>query len=175
MANPLKSFLLGKWLGHPLHPAIVHVPIAMWVGALILDILSLCGVGGNALVRTACIAILAGLASTLLVVPAGIAEWTQIKRDKPAWTLALWHMVMNVCVVMLLIVSVILRLGSAWDATQVPMIPFTLNLLGNIVLLASGYVGGRMVYDQGIAVARMSKKRYRTIAAAGHANLPPPS
>ncbi|HVX84162.1 MAG TPA: DUF2231 domain-containing protein [Phycisphaerae bacterium] len=173
MANAIKSFLLGRWLGHPLHPALVHVPIAMWVGALIMDILSLFGVGGNALVRTACVAVLAGLASTLIVVPAGIAEWTQIRREKPAWMMALWHMVMNVCVVLLMIASVIVRLGRGWHAAQVPLIAFTLTLLGDLVLPVSGYVGGRMVYDQGIGIARMSKKRYRRIAAAGRANLPP--
>jgi uncharacterized membrane protein len=173
MANPLKSFLLGKWLGHPLHPAIVHVPIALWVGSLVMDILTLCNVGGNALVRTSFVAILFGLLSTAIVIPAGIAEWTQIKREKPAWKLALYHMLLNVLVAILLVISLILRLGDNFHADQVPMIPFTLNCLANIVLGVSGYIGGRMVYDHGIAVARMSKKKWRTIAAAGNANLPP--
>src|SRR5207237_1206187 len=31
----LLNFLKGKWLGHPLHPILVHVPMAMWPGALI--------------------------------------------------------------------------------------------------------------------------------------------
>ena len=29
-----------KWLGRPLHPIVVHVPMAMWPGALIFDLLS---------------------------------------------------------------------------------------------------------------------------------------
>jgi uncharacterized membrane protein len=173
MANPLKSFLLGKWLGHPLHPAIVHVPIALWVGSLVMDILTLFNVGGNALVRTSFVAILFGLLSTAIVIPAGIAEWTQIKPEKPAWRLALYHMLLNAVVALLLLVSLLLRLGDNLHADQVPMIPFTLNFLANIVLGVSGYIGGRMVYDHGIGVARMSKKKWRTIAAAGNANLPP--
>jgi hypothetical protein len=34
--NILIKALLGHWLGHPLHPAIVHMPIALWVGAWVL-------------------------------------------------------------------------------------------------------------------------------------------
>lgn len=173
MANPLKSFLLGKWLGHPLHPAIVHVPIALWVGSLVMDLLTLFHVGGNALVRTSFVAILFGLLSTALVIPAGIAEWTQIKREKPAWKLALYHMLLNVVVSLLLVGSLLLRLGDNLRLDQVPLSAFTLNFMANIVLGVSGYIGGRMVYDKGIAVARMSRKQWRQIAAAGNANLPP--
>jgi uncharacterized membrane protein len=173
MGNPIKSFLLGKWLGHPLHPAIVHVPIALWVGSLVMDLLTLFGVGGNALVRTSFAALVIGLLSTALVIPAGIAEWTQIKREKPAWKLALYHMLLNVVVTLLLVGSVLLRVGDQMRMEQVPLVAFTLNFFANIVLGVSGYIGGRMVYDKGIAVARMSKKRWRGIAAAGNANLPP--
>jgi hypothetical protein len=35
----LFDFLKGTWLGHPLHPILVHVPMAMWPGALIFDVL----------------------------------------------------------------------------------------------------------------------------------------
>src|SRR5690242_9979084 len=124
MSNPIKSFLLGKWLGHPLHPALVHVPIALWVGALVFDILSLSGVGHNHLVRTSYWAIAGGLISTLVVVPAGIAEWTQIKREKPAWKLALWHMLLNVVVTVFMLASLLFRNGSAYDADTPPVIAF---------------------------------------------------
>ena len=30
----LKDLLQGKWLGHPLHPALVHVPTGLWPAAL---------------------------------------------------------------------------------------------------------------------------------------------
>jgi hypothetical protein len=35
----LFDFLKGTWLGRPLHPILVHVPMAMWPGALIFDVL----------------------------------------------------------------------------------------------------------------------------------------
>jgi uncharacterized membrane protein len=167
------KLLLGHWLGHPLHPALVHVPIALWIGALFFDVLSLANVGHNALVRTSYWAILLGLLSTLIVVPAGFAEWTQIKREKPAWKLALWHMILNVAVTLLFLGSFYLRAGAAASAERVPLSAFWLCLVANIILMVSGYIGGRLVYEHGIGVARFSRKKWRAIAAAGHANLPP--
>jgi uncharacterized membrane protein len=35
----IKSFLQGKWLGHPLHPALVHIPVGAWTAALIFDLI----------------------------------------------------------------------------------------------------------------------------------------
>jgi hypothetical protein len=31
----MKWHLKGKWLGHPLHPILAHVPMAMWLGLLL--------------------------------------------------------------------------------------------------------------------------------------------
>lgn len=171
--NPLLKALLGNWLGHPLHPAVVHLPIALWLGSLVFDALTLAGVGGNHLVRTSYWSILLGLGTLVVVMPAGLAEWSQIKREKPAWKLAFWHMIMNVTVAAILAVSLYFRSGDAYHAARVPNLPFLLNLVANGLLLVSGYIGGRMVYEHGIGVARMSKKKWRNIASAGHANLPP--
>src|SRR5262245_60218719 len=33
----LRDLLHGKWLGHPLHPAVVQVPFGAWTSAAILD------------------------------------------------------------------------------------------------------------------------------------------
>ena len=33
----LKNVLHGTWLGHPLHPALTHVPLGAWTTALALD------------------------------------------------------------------------------------------------------------------------------------------
>jgi hypothetical protein len=44
--------------------------------------------------------------------------------------------------------------------------------VANGVLFVSGYLGGRMAFEHGVGVARMSKKKWRAIAEAGHARLP---
>ena len=57
----LKGILQGKWLGHPLHPALVHLPTGLWPAALIFDLVSRGGDGKNAAVRIAFGAIAVGV------------------------------------------------------------------------------------------------------------------
>src|SRR2546423_14250468 len=41
-AGPVKDALTGTWLDHPLHPALVAVPIGLFAGVSALD-----GIGGD--------------------------------------------------------------------------------------------------------------------------------
>jgi hypothetical protein len=45
--------------------------------------------------------------------------------------------------------------------------------LATLLLIASGYLGGRMIYAYGISVARLSKDKWRKIAERGGAAVPP--
>ena len=170
----MMDFLQGKRLGHPLHPILVHVPTALWPAALVFDLLSRFGVGGNAMVRTASYAILVGLVVAVAAVPAGIADWSGIKRERPAWKIGLVHMILNVGVIILWTVNLILRWESVDDAQAVDTIPLLLSVAATLVLLVSGYLGGRLVYEYGISVARNSKEKWRRIAEAGGAKVPSP-
>ncbi len=169
----LKEILQGEWLGHPLHPAIVHLPTALWPAALLFDVLTQFGVGGNALVRASFYALGLGLAAALLAAPTGLADWWDIKREKPAWRLGLWHMGLNIVALVLAAVNLFLRLGDELRAEAVGTAPLLLSLLTTLILLVSGYLGGRMVFHYGTSVARQSKKKWRERAAAGGARLPP--
>lgn len=171
MPRILQSFFLGKWLGHPLHPALVHIPIALLPGSWIFDVLSLLGFG-NAFVQISFWCLFAGLmVALLLVVPAGLAEWSQIKREKNAWHLTLYHMIANSISMALYMASLILRIETLHEASLVPVIPFALSSVATATMFLGVYVGGRIVYDNGIGVARTSKKQLQKQAQDGHANL----
>jgi uncharacterized membrane protein len=169
----LLDLLKGKWLGHPLHPILAHVPMAMWPGALIFDLLSQFQIGGNAMVRLSFYAIGFGLAAALLAAPTGLVDWTGIKKEKPAWKIGLYHMALNLFVTLLFAVNLALRWQTFREASQVDPIPLLLSSVGTLILIGSAYLGGRMVYEYGISVARISKKKLRKIAEVGGANLPP--
>jgi uncharacterized membrane protein len=169
----LLAFLKGKWLGHPLHPIVVHVPMAMWPGALIFDLLSQWEIGGNAMVRLSFYAIISGLAASLLAIPTGLVDWTGIKKEKPAWKIGLYHMGLNLSVALLFAINLGLRVQTFRHDTKVAGAPLLLSAIGTALLIGAAYLGGMMVYQYGISVARMSKKKWRKIAEAGGANLPP--
>jgi uncharacterized membrane protein len=166
----LLDFLKGKWLKHPLHPILVHVPMAMWPSALIFDLLSRWN--GNAMVRLSFYAIAFGLIASLLAVPTGVVDWSGIKKEKPAWKIGLYHMILNLVVALLFAVNLGLRVHKFREETIVAGAPLALSIIGTALLIGSAYLGGLMVYDYGISVARMSKKKWRKIAEAGGANLP---
>jgi uncharacterized membrane protein len=168
----LLDFLKGTWLKHPLHPILVHVPMAMWPGALIFDLLSQWNIGGNAMVRLSFYAIVFGLVVSLLAVPAGLVDWTGIKKEKPVWKIGLYHMVLNLFAAVLFAINLGLRVQDFGDAPTVSRAPLTLSALGTVLLIGSAYLGGRMTYEYGISVARMSKKKWRKIAEAGGASVP---
>jgi uncharacterized membrane protein len=169
-----KDLLQGKWLGHPLHPALVHVPTGLWPATLIFDLVNYFGPHANSLVRTSFACAAAGLMVALAVIPTGIADVWDIKPGKPARTLGFWHAGLNACVFALMAASLWLRWRDhGLDAARIGMLPLICCAAANALLFVSGYLGGRMVYEYGIGVARMSKKKWRQIARDGHAHVPP--
>jgi uncharacterized membrane protein len=170
----MKDFLQGKWLKHPLHPMLVHIPTALWPAALVFDILSNFGVGGNAnaMVQTSFYAIAFGLAAALAAIPTGLADWWDIKPDKPARKIGLYHLALNLTITALQILNLLLRLGTLALDTAVAGLPLALSVISTLLLGASSYLGGLMVFDYGISVARLSKKRWRKIAEESGANVP---
>jgi uncharacterized membrane protein len=166
------DFLQGKWLKHPLHPALVHIPTALWPIAWMFDLISQFQ-ADNIFVQLALYAGLLGLVVALLAIPTGFADWMDIRREKPAWKLGLYHMSLNVIVSILWAINLALRKDSFQTVTSVPLGWFGLSTLATLLLFISGYLGGRMIYAYGISVARLSKKKWRKIAEEGGAAVPP--
>jgi uncharacterized membrane protein len=166
------DFLQGKWLKHPLHPALVHMPTALWPAAWIFDLISQFQ-ADNVYVQLAFYAGLLSLLVALIAIPTGFADWMDIRREKPAWRLGLYHMSLNLIVTVLWAINIGLRMASFQTATVIPLAWFGLSTLATLLLFISGYLGGRMIYAYGISVARISKKKWRKIAQEGGAAVPP--
>ncbi|MEX2560280.1 MAG: DUF2231 domain-containing protein [Pirellulales bacterium] len=149
----IKQWLQGKPLGHPLHPLLIHFPIGLFVLSLVLDFISLAASQGNHYVRGAFYALVAGIVTALAAAAAGLADWWDIRRDHPARAIATHHMILNLWAVSLYIVGLVLRWG-ALDAARTPSLPLLLSLAAAAVLSVSGYLGGKLIYEDGIAVGR---------------------
>ena len=150
----LKAFLQGKYFGHPLHPALVHFPIGLFVLGLILDLASyFFGNSSNSMVRASYYALAFGLGGALLAALAGFADWSDIRLDHPAKKTANTHMILNLTATVLFGINVFLRTGQL-DTDRTPMLNLLLTLAGTGIILVSGYLGGTMVYDDGIGVGR---------------------
>jgi len=163
----------GGFLKHPLHPIAVHLPMALWPSAALFDLLSRADVGGNAMVRLSFWAIALGLVSALVAIPTGIVDWSGIKKEKPARKIGLYHFGLNALVTIIFVLNLIFRVHTFRFEDQVETGPFALSIIGTLLLIGSAYLGGLMVYDHGISVARHSKHKWRHVAEAAGANVPP--
>jgi uncharacterized membrane protein len=168
----MKAFLQGKWLGHPLHPAFAHIPTGAWTGVFIFDLCSVANVGGQAMTLTSFTCIVIGIVAALGAAPTGLADFWDIKPGKPARKLGLWHLAINVVTLVAFVANAAIRWDHVGRATRVSPTELTLTIIGVALLLISGYLGGRMVYDQGIGIARISKKKWREVALRGNAHVP---
>ena len=169
----LKDFLEGKPLRHPIHPMLVHFPIGLFVLSLLLDLASLAFRFAPALVPGSFCAMLLGVITALIAAVPGFVDYTDIRSDHPAKRTATAHMTLNLIVVALYGVNLGVRSSSLADP-RISLLPLVLSLVGIALLSVSGYLGGRLVYDDGIAVGR-HKRRTPTPETTFHfstANLP---
>src|SRR5437773_10610055 len=124
---------------------LVHFPIGLFLLSLLLDLASLAFPSVPNLVRDSFYAMLLGVITALVAAVPGFVDYTDIRSDHPAKRTATAHMILN-----LLLVAVYgINLGVRSTMLAEPTIrtgPFVLSLIGVVLLSASGYLGGRLVY-----------------------------
>jgi uncharacterized membrane protein/nitrite reductase/ring-hydroxylating ferredoxin subunit len=148
-----KALLQGKPFRHPLHPALVHFPIGLLILSLVLDIASYLKGAASNLFQASFYAMALGIAVGIVAALAGLADRSDIRLDHPARKTANLHMILNLSALGLFVINFLLRLNQL-DLTATPLAYLLLSLIGVGLILFSGYLGGTMVYDDGIGVGR---------------------
>ncbi len=131
---------------HPLHPAIVHFPVACWSLAAAADFASLRF--GEAAWKWSGGLLVAGCAMALVAMVAGMMELPRVPEGA-AMRDTYGHMAAMLTAFTLFTTRLILRL----DHFQ-PLPPDTLSLQldagGFLALAVGGWLGGRLVYCHGV-------------------------
>ena len=138
--GPIRDFLDGTWLGHPLHPAVTDIPIGTLLATVVLDLLGYPAAADIALVLT----VLFMLAAAVT----GSADYAD--TDGTARVRATTHASIMVVGLVVLLLSLLLRAGNPADRT----IPIALGIIGFLIVTAGAYVGGDVVYALGNMVSR---------------------
>lgn len=152
----LKNLLQGKPFGHPIHPLLVHLPIGLFALSLVLDFGSLL-FGSAALIQGAFYTLIFGVALALFAALFGVVDWMDIRLDHPAKKVANTHLILNLLAVGVYAVSLAFRWNDLND-TATDIFPLLLSLLAFGFIGVSGYLGGTLVYSDGIAVGRHRRK-----------------
>ncbi|MFL6136417.1 MAG: Rieske 2Fe-2S domain-containing protein [Frankiaceae bacterium] len=71
----VKDALHGTWLGHPVHPLLVQVPIGAWVSAGLLDALPGSGKAPSRLIA-------AGVLAALPAATTGLTDWSELHPEQ---------------------------------------------------------------------------------------------
>jgi len=137
LQGPIKNFLHGTWLGHPLHPVLTDIPVGAWTAALFYDL-----VGEE---RAADIAIGVGLVGALGSAVTGLTDWSE--TDDRARSVGLVHGTLNVVATALYTASLLMRKEKTSRQSAI-----ALSTLGYATAFASAYLGGHLVFSEQVGV-----------------------
>ena len=128
---------------------LVTIPIGLWLLSFVCDLVFMFGKGDPAWSTVAMYCMAGGLAGALLAAVPGAIDLNSLRGQK-AGRVGLIHMTINLTVVGLYALNLFFRAQSDQASSSlVAMSAFAL-----VLLVISGWLGGRMVYELGVGVAQ---------------------
>src|SRR6266487_84493 len=137
----------GRWVGHPLHPALSDLPIGLWTGATVLDVTDR-GPAPRSGLDAAGMLSAAGIAASCATALTGLSDWTV--SDEQDRRVGLFHGLLNTAALGLQCASLGTRMTGHRGAAR------ALGAAGLTVTVAAGYLGGHLVFTKGVMVNRVA-------------------
>ncbi|WFE95762.1 Rieske (2Fe-2S) protein [Micromonospora sp. WMMD987] len=138
----VRDLLHGVFLGHPLHPAMVQVPVGAWISAAVVDLLP-----GQRRAATTLVAL--GTVSAVPAAVAGLNDWAELSRDQRR--VGLVHAAANTVGLTLYAGSLAARLTGRHGVGR------ALAYLG----LGAASAGAYLAYKQGAQVSQSVSELHR--------------
>ncbi|OKI67924.1 Rieske 2Fe-2S domain-containing protein [Micromonospora sp. CB01531] len=135
----IRDFLHGVWLGHPLHPAMVQVPVGAWMSAAVLDLMP-----GQRRAATTLIGV--GTVSAIPAAVAGLNDWAALSRDQRR--VGLVHAAANSVALACYVGSLVARRNGRHGMGR------ALAYAGLSAASGGAYLGGHLAYKQGAQVSQ---------------------
>ncbi|HLL65202.1 MAG TPA: DUF2231 domain-containing protein [Micromonosporaceae bacterium] len=138
-----------KILGHPVHQQLIVFPVGLLATGFLFDAIDL--LGGSAIFGVVGFYnIAAGLISVVIAAAFGLLDWSTIPSGTRAKKLGMFHAITNTIVAVLFLISLLARIGG--EDRQPTWGLFLLELVGAVLLGASGWMGGELVDRHGVGV-----------------------
>ena len=131
---------------HPIHPMLVPIPIGLWLFSLVCDLVFRFGGGGDQWQTVAFYTMVGGVVGALVAALPGVIDMLSLPASPKRTAIA--HMAINLTVVALYVINIFVRLGNPQNLN----LPLWLSVIGVALLGVSGWLGGIMVYEHGVAV-----------------------
>jgi uncharacterized membrane protein len=140
--------------GHPIHPMLVPIAIGCFVFSFAADVAYLFTGAAAPWNVLAHYTMIGGIVGALAAAVPGLIDLLSLPAG-PIRKTALTHMSINLVVVAIYVVNAWLRRGGNADLG----LPIFLSLVTIALLLVSGWLGGKMVYEAGVAVSDSRQTR----------------
>lgn len=133
--------------GHPIHPMLVPIAIGCFVFSLAADLIGMAKGATDPWNVLAYYTMIGGIIGALAAAAPGLVDLLSLPAG-PIRKTGVTHMLINLTVVGLYIVNAWMRSS----ATQDLKVPIGMSVVAILLLLVSGWLGGKMVYEHGVAV-----------------------
>ena len=166
------------WAGKPTHPPLTDIPIACYVLAAAMDVVSYVAARGNPADRPGAVAHDFFVAGTIVLIAGGVVSlatattgfwdwWKGMPRRKTGplgqahhtqvWRTANWHMAVMITVTVIVAVDIGVRL-TQFDhrAAQLPVT--ILSVLAGLLVAYGATYGGSLVFDYQFNVSSLGKE-----------------
>jgi len=135
----VKSALSGTWLGHPLHPALVLVPLGCWGAGVLLDLTR--GEGARGASRRL---IGAGSITAVPAILAGASDWADTLGAERR--VGFVHALLNATALVMFSISWLARRRGKHGGGVAA------GLMGGAAAGLSAWLGGHLAYSRGVGV-----------------------
>ena len=140
---------------HPIHPMLVPIAIGLWIFSLVCDLVHRFGSTNPNWEVVAWYTLIGGILGALVAAVPGFIDMLSLPGHTKR--IALIHMSINLTVVALYVVNAYLRKRhGVTDAT------IWLSVISVAMLGVSGWLGGKLVYEHGVAVDPVPGEADRT-------------
>lgn len=131
--------------GHPLHPALVHFPVAFWSVATILDVLVLCGTSQSTHLAWYC-----HILGSAMAMPAMLSGWLEYATlEESLVTSGSRHMMLMCVAWVFYLAALFSRTRHLMPAPQVSLMSYIFSICGLLSMIWGGWRGGELVYRYG--------------------------
>ena len=134
--------------GHPIHPMIVPIAIGGLVLSFIFDIVCMATGKIDPWATVSYYTMIGGIVGALVAAVFGAVDLFSLPAGYTK-KIGLTHMGINLAVVVLFIFNAGMRHAEANPGGM----PFILSLIGIALLVVSGWLGGKMVFEAGVGVS----------------------
>jgi uncharacterized membrane protein len=133
--------------GHPIHPMIVPIAIGGFILSFAFDIVGFASGNDDPWAMIAYYMMLGGIVGALFAAVPGLIDLISLPSGQTK-KIALTHMGINLTVVALYVVNAWMRSGNP-ESLKLPAL---LSFLALCLLVVSGWLGGKMVFEAGVGV-----------------------